>query len=103
LGLNSEVIELLVLWARKQTNISKVHIFGSRVSGKNRKESDIDIAIELIEKFDNLAYWIQVSNDFGKSLSSLLPYEVDLQWYGGKSQTPTIDKALKKCSLQVYP
>ena len=56
------------------TNI-KVYIFGSRVSGKVKPASDIDLALDGGKKLDHLKILSELKNDFEESD---IKYSVDI-------------------------
>lgn len=92
-------------WANTQPLIRKVYLFGSRVRGTHRPDSDLDVAVEIFTlPGDNspLATWIGESSHLEASIAGIVPVNIDLQWYGGEAETPRIHKALKRSSLLVY-
>ena len=92
-------------WAESQTLILRVWIFGSRVRGTARTNSDIDIAVEVLKKPSDSGSFTTFAFERHK-LKDLLQFRmtipVDLQWYGGPIETPTIHAALQESSILVY-
>lgn len=91
-------------WASTKVLIETVYLFGSRYQGSYHPDSDIDIAIKLIKNLDEsegLATWIHKNEKWRNELSHLLPFEVDLQWYGGP-QTGVIHSAITNSSVLLY-
>jgi len=54
---------------------AKIGVFGSRVTGKARKYSDVDLLIDLSEKPVPMAILAQLATDFEESD---LPFKVDI-------------------------
>jgi len=95
-------------WAAGKSLIGRLLIFGSRVRGDHRPDSDLDIAIELdlsatsgIDESGGLASWMFETEDWEDELRAILPFEIDLEQYRG-TDTPTIHKALNQSSELVY-
>jgi len=99
-----KVAKLIFQWALKKPQIAKVQFFGSRVKGTHHKDSDLDIAITLINNLGEsggLSTWIFNSEEWAAELGVIIPCKVDLQW-DGKEETPTIGVALNEASCVVY-
>lgn len=99
-----EISEALQNWAQNEPIVIKVYIFGSRLKGTHRPDSDLDIAVELRKlpgDEDVNATWIGEAKRLKHSIAKFVPYNVDLQGYNGK-ETPHIDAYLKDRSLLVY-
>lgn len=95
----------VALWASNQPLIRKVYLFGSRVRGDHLNDSDLDVAVEIFKLPGDsgpLATWIGESHRLEASIAEIVPVVVDLEWYGGEAETPTIHKALERSSLVVY-
>jgi predicted nucleotidyltransferase len=97
---------LVATWAATQPIVKRVYFFGSRVKGTNRLESDLDVAVEIDEDIDDeeprSAAWARAASKLRTSLAPLLPVILDLQWYGGEAETPTIHAGLVKGHVVVY-
>lgn len=92
-------------WARTQPLIRKAYLFGSRVRGTHRPDSDLDVAVEIFSLPGDscpLATWIGESHRLEESISGIVPVIIDLDWYGGEAETPRLHMALKQSSLVVY-
>ena len=100
-----ELADLVARWASTQPIVSRAHLYGSRVHGTNGPNSDLDVAIEIIPlpgDISPLATWIAEGRGLAESLASLLPCALDLEWYGGATETPTIHRGLVAGSVLVY-
>ena len=92
-------------WAATQPLVLRAWLFGSRVRGEERPDSDIDVAIEvqaLPTDSDAYTTFACESDLLRASLQALLPIKVDLQWYGSIGETPTIHAGLQRSSLLAY-
>ena len=98
----NDLTQIISNWASSDCEIYKVHIFGSRVQGSARDDSDIDVAVEFKANYNDLANWIQRSKKMKDSLQMELPCKLDLQWYGGPQETKTVHKGLQAGCLTIY-
>ena len=97
--------QIIANWAVDQPIISRIHLYGSRVKGTHKPDSDIDIAIEIMQSTGDsspLATWIAEHEKLRQSLIPLLTITPHLEWYANAVETPTIDKALNEASIIVY-
>ena len=95
----------LVNWASRKPKIRRVMLFGSRVKGTHREESDLDIAVELEPGEDSnatLAVWMDVSEPWKAELESFLPFPIDLQWRDVDGTTTYIDQGLSDACEPIY-
>jgi predicted nucleotidyltransferase len=104
----SQVASVVFAWARGKPLVKRAYLFGSRVRGDHRAESDIDIALELdtavfrgVDDSDGLATWIFETNGWKAELEKLIPLKVQLERYH-PDQTPTVKKGLTQSSQLVY-
>jgi predicted nucleotidyltransferase len=97
--------KVVALWAESEPIVKTAYLFGSRVRGDNRCDSDLDVAIELVPRLCDsvpLATWIAEAARLRSSISSRIPLTVDLQWYGGAIDTPIIHTGLAAGSRTIY-
>jgi predicted nucleotidyltransferase len=100
-----ELSSSVARWAAAQPLVAKAHVFGSRVKGTDSPSSDLDVAVELYQQPGDetaLATWICEAVGLRESLGRALPVPLDLQWYGGPQETPTIHAALLCAGRAVY-
>lgn len=72
-------INRLQTWAEGQPLISVLYAYGSRVSGTNRDESDLDVAVKLdLPNHQLHANWFQYNVTWARELSLLMGYTVQL-------------------------
>ena len=96
---------LVAGWAALQPIVTRTHLYGSRVRGSHTSDSDLDVAIEIVQMpGDNsvLDTWIAQKAHLAGSLAKLLPVKLDLEWYGGATETPTIHRSLSEGAIVVY-
>ncbi|MDO3515185.1 nucleotidyltransferase domain-containing protein [Ralstonia pseudosolanacearum] len=104
MGIN-EIRNIVTAWAETQPLVLKVWLFGSRVRRTERPDSDIDIAVEVETRTGDSSAWttfIFEADGLTASIQSLLPMKVQLEWYGGPVETPTIHAGLQASSMLVY-
>ena len=107
--MDAEALEQIVAkWAACKPLIRRAFIFGSRVRGDNRQDSDIDIAVELdpaefrgADESGGLATWMFETKGWKDELQQLIPYKVQLERYH-PDQTPTVASGLERSSTLVY-
>ncbi|MBU2984998.1 nucleotidyltransferase domain-containing protein [Saccharophagus degradans] len=99
-----EIKIVLRAWSEKNSIVRKTYLFGSRARKDFRADSDIDIAVQLNKlPQDGSEYstWMFSADELKKSLGSLLPFELQLEWYCPNS-TPTVHKGIMESSILVY-
>jgi len=103
-----EVAKVVSVWARGKPLVKRVYLFGSRVRGDHRPESDIDIAVELdplafrgSDESGGHATWMFEAPAWREELEHLIPLKLQLERYHPE-QTPTIGKGLLESSQLVY-
>lgn len=103
-----EIAKLLAQWARRHPLVMRVHIFGSRVRGDHRPDSDIDIAVELdptqfqgSDESGGRATWMFEKAAWKEELQALIPHKVQLERYH-ENQTPTVGRGLTQSSRLIY-
>ena len=107
--------EIIIKWAKAKPFITKVYLFGSRVTGISKKtgkavrpDSDLDIAIEFdgfSDKEDSFTTWIFEKRNWRKELLNLLDFLKDEQLHlecHRASETPHVGQYLKDSSLFIY-
>ena len=102
-----QIQQSIAAWAGRKPLIKRVFIFGSRVRGDHRNDSDLDVAIELdlteyqaSDESGGWATWMFETNEWKSELQVLIPYEIHLQQFCG-DQTPTIRDGLNRSSKLV--
>jgi predicted nucleotidyltransferase len=79
--------ESVVNWASGVPYSIKVYLFGSRINGTPRDDSDLDIALEFKDEEeikDRVHLWFKFHSYWEKQLTRLLPCKVHLCLYDGE-------------------
>jgi predicted nucleotidyltransferase len=95
------IIPLFQSWASKHSDIKRIWVFGSRLKGTQRADSDLDVAIEIdpIETDEETQLvWMDKNKVWLSELQALSPFRVQLEMYG----TPELDQYLACCSMLIY-
>ena len=107
--MQSEILrQKLAQWAANKPLVNRLWVFGSRVRGDHRPDSDLDVAIELdlsaakgADDSGGFATWSFNTDGWLQELEQLLGLKVDMQHFAG-DQTPTIKNGLERSSVLVY-
>jgi predicted nucleotidyltransferase len=102
----SELAAIIFRCCYQVPNVKAAYIFGSRSKGTHRQDSDVDIAIEITDQKGGpaiLSDWMHFDDEgLKKTIELELQVPLDMQWYGGKGETPTIHRGLVESSVCVY-
>jgi predicted nucleotidyltransferase len=103
-----EMQVLLSIWAAETPLVKRLWLFGSRVRGEHREDSDVDVAIELdmtavkgVDESAGMATWAFDTMTWKPELELLLSRVVDLQRYKA-GETNIIQAGLDQSSVLVY-
>ena len=87
-------------WATSlQFDVKRIYLFGSQAKGTEKKDSDIDIAIEFTEPLSTLA-WMDWHEEWEKGLSKILEGRVHLELYAG-DDTPSLKAYISESTTVV--
>ncbi|WP_057395813.1 nucleotidyltransferase family protein [Pseudomonas fluorescens] len=92
-------------WASKQPLVRKAYLFGSRVRGTHKPNSDLDVAVEIFTlQGDSSPFttWTCEAQRLKASIAGVVPVIIDLNWYGGPDETPSIHVGLETSSVVIY-
>lgn len=92
-------------WAATQPEITKVWLYGSRVRGTHRPDSDLDVAVQVRGDHtvdEQFAIWMQIGGALQDELNNLLPMTVQVEWYCDEDETYIICRGLRESSLLIY-
>jgi predicted nucleotidyltransferase len=92
-------------WAGTQPLVRKAYLFGSRVRGTHRPDSDLDVAVEVFTlpgDSSPFTTWAGEAQRLKTSIAGVVPVTIDLDWYGDEVETPRIHEALEQSSIVVY-
>ena len=100
-----EIIRRVRDWAEDLNEPVRVYFFGSRHRGTNRKDSDVDIAVESGKQITNYSefsnFWWERRRKWGKQLEELLGLEVDFEPYDPR-ETPCMKGYLAEDSEIIF-
>lgn len=99
------VIPIVRTWAASQPRVSAVYLFGSRVTGNHRADSDLDVAVTLLNRKEmpgDFRDWAELASQLRGSLAPLLPFPLDLTHYENTDETPVVHQGLLAGSRLVY-
>ena len=97
-------IDAIRAWAVSYSIVRRVWVFGSRVRGTERPDSDLDVAVEhdaLAGDSDASTTWIYKAQDWRDELGRSLSVRLDLQPYI-PGQSSTLQAGLDESSYVVY-
>jgi predicted nucleotidyltransferase len=82
-GLHEWQIRLIAVWASETPEIGEVRLFGSRWRGDYRPESDVDLAVTVLDGADEPGFdiYIDRSAQWEADLSKTVGLAVHLQLY----------------------
>ncbi|VVP59754.1 nucleotidyltransferase family protein [Pseudomonas fluorescens] len=92
-------------WAVTEPIIRKAYVFGSRVRGTHKPNSDLDVAVEiytLLGDENPLTTWICEAQRLKASIAGIVPMIIDLYWYGGAIETPCVHAGLQDGNIMVF-
>lgn len=98
-------VGIIVEWVGRQPLIRRVFIYGSRVRGTQRPDSDLDVALEFDRgTYDGncLATWICKAKSWRAELQPKLPWTLHLEWHDPSGGTPHVAQGLEESSMLVY-
>jgi predicted nucleotidyltransferase len=90
-------------WAIAKRYITRIWLFGSRIRGDSKIDSDLDIAIEYLPQQDEspVTRWAFDGDQWQTELQAFTQYRIDL-WRYEEKETPTIKKGLEESSIKIY-
>ena len=81
--LDTTVVEAIVRWARWNWNVREIWLFGSRARGDSRPDSNVDLALTLVEADWAQTNFVAFVDDWQRQLAELVAADVSLQLMGG--------------------
>jgi len=97
-------VDAIRQWAAGNPIVERVHIFGSRVRGTHRPDSDLDVAIEhgvLPGDADHFTTGLCERSTWCSELQALTKCKVDV-WSYRPGETPTVEAGITESSVIVY-
>lgn len=106
--IDDNLLQLVIVlrdWAAENPFVRRLWVFGSRLRGNQRDDSDIDVALE-IDPIGNdeipLTSWISSSDRWREELQPKLPHQLDLQFYDSTDQKSHVVQYINCCSALIY-
>ena len=98
-----QAFEIIRGWAATKQFVAAIHVFGSRVSGTHRPDSDLDVAIGLTvtDEGEALDVWMAENGNWQTELGALLPWTIDLDLYHSEA-APLVFKYVAKGGQEIY-
>lgn len=100
-----DVAQEIQLWASQKAEIRWVRLFGSRVKGTHRADSDLDVAIEFKapDVSGRTLAWMDFGKEWQRELSELLGPPIHLVSYDPEANGDSdLGKSLKESSVLIY-
>lgn len=98
-------IQTLRSWAESQPHVRRLWIFGSRLKGTQRVDSDLDIAMEVdpVGGDETAAVtWVAHRQEWERALAMLTRYNVQLHEFDSTNPTSKVVGYVSCCSVLVY-
>ena len=98
-------IASIIKWAEQIPEIKAVYLFGSRVKGSSRDDSDLDIAVIMAngDQGQREADWICEAAAWRQQLQELMPVKVDLQVGDDDLAPKYVAPAIRDHGVKVFP
>jgi predicted nucleotidyltransferase len=83
--------DALVAWAEANPRVRRVWVYGGDAPRNERRDSDLDLAIELAPAVDgdeSLARWIANAEKWQDELEQRTGSRIDLEWYDPEMDEP---------------
>lgn len=96
-----EWIRALIRWATQNESVASAYVYGSRVKGGHRPDSDLDFAICLNGSGeDSFSVWIYEAKAWREELAKLLPVSVHLEM--ALEDDTTVWPAVQEHGILIY-
>jgi predicted nucleotidyltransferase len=103
--MNTEELEhlqdIVRKWASTVPYRIKVYAFGSRVKGTARPDSDLDLALEVLDNQDAWLLWFGVHENWQRNLSKITGLKVHLELYE-EDESPVLKNSLNEASVLLF-
>lgn len=98
-------LDVLKVWARANSCVRRVWIFGSRARGEASMGSDLDVAVEIdaVGRDESAQLsWMDRSPGWRSELGKKLSVPIQLEWVGDTTPMPTVARGLARSSVLIY-
>ena len=98
-------IESIITWAERIPEIKAVYLYGSRVTGSPRDDSDLDIAVVMADgdEGQRLADLFCEAKVWRKQLQKLIPVKVHLEVGDDDLAPKYVALAIRDHGVKVFP
>ena len=83
-AIERRTLDAIAAWARTHEKVRRVWVIGSRAGGTAQRESDLDVAVELVpvpDSEETLSEWMANADSWRDELQRRVgPKKIDLQW-----------------------
>lgn len=93
--------ELVAAWAATNPKIDLAYLVGSRAEGTSRADSDLDVAITLVEGC-GYTDWFYESDDWIVELQKMMETKIHLLRGGGSLPNEVVEQAILDHGILVY-
>jgi predicted nucleotidyltransferase len=83
--------DALVRWAQANPRVQRVWVYGGDSPRNDRRDTDLDVAIELapvVDSDETLALWIANAKKWHSELEERTGTHVDLEWFDPETDEP---------------
>jgi predicted nucleotidyltransferase len=101
----TEMAAIMAAWAEARPRVRRVWLFGSRVKGTQRRDSDVDVAVEIepvADSEESLLVWLNNGERWRGELEQEIGLLVNLEWFDPDGSTPNVQGALREASVLIY-
>ncbi|WP_375209082.1 nucleotidyltransferase domain-containing protein [Hyphomonas jannaschiana] len=98
-------IKAIVSWASKEPDVASVYLFGSRIKGLARPDSDLDVAVVVVRgatENDTYTTWTFQHEEWKAELQKSISVKLDLQLGNPELSTTVVGPAIQSYGQLVY-
>jgi predicted nucleotidyltransferase len=94
----------LASWAGEKPQIAELWLFGSRVRGTHREDSDLDVAVIMSGSSQGVRYgnWLALADAWKRELGELLPVPIDLDIGDSDIAVNVVAPAVRCHGIQIF-
>jgi predicted nucleotidyltransferase len=100
-----ETLAKLREWAAAHREVRRLWVFGSRLKGEQRADSNLDVAMEI----DAIGYdesarvtWVAECHEWESALTALTGYTVDLNEFDPTNFESNVVSYVRRCGALIY-
>ncbi len=99
------VAQQLSSWASSVPCVRRLWIYGSRIRGDNRPNSDLDVALEIDPNGNDETAevsFISTASAWRAQLKPHIPFKLHLQWYDSEGSYVEVQRGVEASGVLVY-